>query len=162
MKEILLRYAEYNMWAHQAMLDVLLTLPPKQLEKEVKSSFNSVYKTYLHIYHAEIIWWQRIQQHDPVTIHPRDLKPTVRELTDGILSQNILWKDWIVKQSEANLQSFFAYKNMKGERFTQPFWEILHNLFNHATFHRGQVVTQLRQLGVSNIPATDFAHWARG
>lgn len=33
---------------------------------------------------------------------------------------------------------------------------ILMHVFNHATYHRGQLVTMLRQLGVKKIPQTDF------
>jgi uncharacterized damage-inducible protein DinB len=34
-------------------------------------------------------------------------------------------------------------------------------VFNHATYHRGQLVTMLRQIGAEKIPATDFAAFVR-
>ena len=47
-------------------------------------------------------------------------------------------------------------------QFKQPTWQMLLHVFNHGTYHRGQLVNMLRQLGVSRIPATDFALWSRG
>jgi uncharacterized damage-inducible protein DinB len=38
---------------------------------------------------------------------------------------------------------------------------MLLHVFNHGTYHRGQLVTMLRQLGIENIPATDFIVWSR-
>jgi uncharacterized damage-inducible protein DinB len=38
---------------------------------------------------------------------------------------------------------------------------MLLHLFNHNTYHRGQLVTMLRQLGMDKIPATDFIVWSR-
>ena len=36
-----------------------------------------------------------------------------------------------------------------GVRQAQPFWQMLQHLVNHGSFHRGQVVTMLRQLGAA-------------
>ncbi len=55
----------------------------------------------------------------------------------------------------------FDYENSKGEQFKQPIFQMLLHVFNHGTYHRGQLVTMLRQLGVENIPATDFIVWSR-
>jgi uncharacterized damage-inducible protein DinB len=34
-------------------------------------------------------------------------------------------------------------------------------VFNHDTYHRGQLVSILRELGEVNIPQTDFIVWTR-
>jgi uncharacterized damage-inducible protein DinB len=40
--------------------------------------------------------------------------------------------------------------------------DMLLHIFNHATMHRGQLVTFLRQLGeVDKIPSTDFSTFCR-
>lgn len=160
MKDLLLRYAAYHIWANDSLLKIVLQLTAKQVDKEVKSSFDTVYKTCLHLYHAEKIWWLRVQQAE-AALTQRDLKPTIQELATSLLLQSTQWHSWLQKRSEEELQAFFTYKNMKGETFVQPFWEVQLHLFNHAQFHRGQLVTQLRQLGVGNLPPTDFVHWAR-
>lgn len=42
-----------------------------------------------------------------------------------------------------------------GIRQAQPFSNTLQHLVNHGTYHRGQVVTMLRQLGAA-APTTDL------
>ncbi|MBL0200663.1 MAG: hypothetical protein IPP81_11100 [Chitinophagaceae bacterium] len=37
-----------------------------------------------------------------------------------------------------------------------PVYQMLHHVFNHASYHRGQLVTMLNQLGADKIPGTDF------
>jgi uncharacterized damage-inducible protein DinB len=51
------------------------------------------------------------------------------------------------KLSPQDLQRVLRYKTQAGAEFTNPLWQTLHQLTNHATYHRGQVVTMLRQLG---------------
>ena len=38
---------------------------------------------------------------------------------------------------------------------------MLHHVFNHGTYHRGQLINMLRQLGVEKLPQTDFSVWTR-
>jgi uncharacterized damage-inducible protein DinB len=35
------------------------------------------------------------------------------------------------------------------------------HVFNHGTYHRGQLVNMLRQLGIEKIPPTDFSVWSK-
>ncbi len=58
-------------------------------------------------------------------------------------------------------QSILTYRNLKGDQFSQPVYQVLHHIFNHSTYHRGQLVTMLRQVGLEKIPSTDFIAWAR-
>jgi len=40
-----------------------------------------------------------------------------------------------------------AYYNTKGEALQQPIWQIVLHIVNHASYHRGQITTLLRQVG---------------
>jgi uncharacterized damage-inducible protein DinB len=62
---------------------------------------------------------------------------------------------------EVNLTHVFAYRNSKKEQFKEPVYQVLMHVFNHATYHRGQMVTMMRQLDVKTIPATDFIVFSR-
>jgi uncharacterized damage-inducible protein DinB len=50
---------------------------------------------------------------------------------------------------------------MSGEPFTSSLGQMLRHVVNHSTYHRGQVTTMLRQLGVP-APATDLILYYRG
>ncbi|MBS1734314.1 MAG: DNA polymerase, partial [Bacteroidetes bacterium] len=69
--------------------------------------------------------------------------------------------EWVDLATEAALEHEFIYRNTKKEQFKQPVSEVLHHIFNHATYHRGQLVTMLRQVGVKDIPGTDLVLFLR-
>jgi uncharacterized damage-inducible protein DinB len=50
---------------------------------------------------------------------------------------------------------------MAAQAFYQPYDLLLLHIFNHNTYHNGQLVTMLRALGVDKIPSTDFIAWTR-
>jgi uncharacterized damage-inducible protein DinB len=40
------------------------------------------------------------------------------------------------------------YKDFRGAARSDVFWHMLQHVVNHGSYHRGQVTTMLRQLGV--------------
>lgn len=161
MNELLLQYASYNAWANKKLLHRVCLLPEEQIQQEIVSSFSSIYKTVLHLLDAESIWWQRLRLAEQIIIPSQHFTGTSIELINEILRQSTQWEQWVTTASDNQLQHVFAYQNSKKEQFKQPVNEVLVHIFNHGTFHRGQIVTMLRQLGVDNIPQTDFIHFRR-
>lgn len=162
MKDILVKYAGYNVWANQQLSKCMLVLTSEQQHKEVSSSFNNIYTTFLHMWDAEAIWWQRVTLQEQLVIPSLSpSKPSMQEITEGLLKQSQQWEEWIINASERALFHEFTYRNFQKEQFKQPVFEVLLQVFNHATYHRGQLVTISRQLGVSHIPQTDFIIWTR-
>jgi uncharacterized damage-inducible protein DinB len=43
----------------------------------------------------------------------------------------------------------------------QQRWQILMHCFNHSSYHRGQLVTMMRQLDLTDIPAMDLVVFQR-
>jgi uncharacterized damage-inducible protein DinB len=161
MKEILQQLAAYHIWANNLMMDTVKKLPPDLQTKEVVSSFNSLFKTIMHMWNAEAIWWQRMKLQERI-IEPMEIfKGDTNEAINEMVQQSKQWKEWIANAQEHHLDNVFQYQNKKGEQFKQPLYEMLVHLFNHGTYHRGQIVTMLRQLGGEKIPQTDFIVWSR-
>lgn len=161
MKEIFVQYAAYNLWANGLLLNVVKTLSEQQRRTEVKSSFSSVHNTLLHLLDAESIWWQRLKLQERINRPGDGFTGDFSELSKKLLEQNKLWVEWVNSAGEHTLQHEFIYHNQNGERFKQPVYQMLLHLFNHGTYHRGQLVNLLRQLGVEKIPQTDFIVWSR-
>jgi uncharacterized damage-inducible protein DinB len=161
MKEILVQFSDYHVWANQLLLHSINTLPEEKQKQEVASSFSSLYKTVLHLLDAESIWWQRLKLQERISRPGDQFNGSMKELSELLLQQNKVWKEWIATAGEHQLQHQFKYQNSKRESFKQPVYEMLLHLFNHGTYHRGQLVTMLRQLGVEKIPQTDFIVWSR-
>lgn len=161
MKEIFLQYAAYTTWANGLLLNAVQMLGEDQQKAELRSSFTSLYKTFLHLLDAESIWWQRMKLQEKIERPSDSFSGNMQALGDRLLQQNRLWQDWVNNASEAALQHEFIYFNSKKERFKQPVYQVLLHLFNHSTYHRGQIVTMCRGLGVEKLPPTDFILWAR-
>jgi len=45
----------------------------------------------------------------------------------------------------------------RGETWQMAFWQTIVHFVNHGTYHRGQLVTLLRQAGYDLLSSTDFA-----
>ncbi len=161
MKEIFLQYAAYNQWANRLLLTTIASLAPEQQQAEVRSSFPGVYKTALHMLDAASIWWQRMKLQEKIEVPSHTFNGDMEALRAQLQQQDKLWADWVAAANEAALQHEFIYYNLKKERFKQPVYQMLLHLFNHNTYHRGQLVTILRQLDIEKIPQTDFIVWSR-
>ncbi len=161
MKELLKQYAAYNIWASQRIFEVIIALPEEKQMAEVPSSFNSLFKTVLHMLDAENIWWQRMKMNERITVPSENFTGSMKELSDTLLQQSRLWEDWVSNASDLSLEHVFQYYNNKTEHFKMPVYQMLHHVFNHGTYHRGQLVNMLRQLGVEKILQTDFSLWTR-
>ena len=161
MKKLLAQYAAYNVWANQRITDCINNLPDDQINKEIVSSFPSLYKTMLHLWDSENLWWQRLKLIENV-VRPSDgFTGSILELSQHVMLQSKQWKEWIDLATEAALEHEFIYKNSKKDQFKQPVCEALHHLFNHQSFHRGQIITMLRQLEINDIPNTDLIAFLR-
>lgn len=161
MKELLKQFAAYNTWANQKLSLFILSLSEDKQKIEVASSFSSLYKTVLHMWDAESIWWQRMKLHERIIIPSENFNGTMQDVVNGLYQQNVLWEQWISNASPAALEHVFQYFNSKRESFKQPIYQMLLHVFNHGTYHRGQLVNILRQLDIEKIPQTDFIIWSR-
>lgn len=161
MKEILVQLAAYNIWANQKLMDVILLLSEEKQLQELPSSFKNLQSTLLHMWDAESIWWQRMKMQERFTRPSENFNGNMKDACNGLLQQNQQWQDWIKNATEPALEHVFQYYNTKKEHFKNPVSQMLIHVFNHSTYHRGQLVNMLRQLGVEKIPATDFIEWWR-
>jgi uncharacterized damage-inducible protein DinB len=161
MKQLLVSFAQYEYWANEKILELVLSLSEEQQQQEIKSSFPSIYKTCLHVWDASTIWWQRLQKAEEIVVPSLSFHPSMQDVAHGLLQQDTQWLDWVKATTEADLDYVLPYKNMKGDAFAQPVREILLHLNNHGTYHRGQLVTMLRQVGVEKIPQTDYILFSR-
>jgi uncharacterized damage-inducible protein DinB len=152
---------EYNLWAMRTLLSYLRAQETGISEKPVDSSFSGIRNTLLHITDAEVIWLSRLEG-NPVSDWPsKTFSGNEEELY--ALSESVSERlfSFVSAQSDDFGMKKIAYTNMKGDRFENSVLQILLHLINHGSFHRGQIITMLRQLGVSGIPSTDMITFYR-
>jgi uncharacterized damage-inducible protein DinB len=161
MKEVFISYASYNVWANGLLLPLMAALPSEKQHQQIESSFSSLFRTVLHMLDAESVWWQRLKLQENIVWPSDSFAGGMNELAALLQKQDKQWQEWIMQASEPMLQHQFIYQNSKKESFKQPVWQMLQHLFNHNTYHRGQWVTMLRQVGAEKIPGTDYILWCR-
>ncbi|HEY0680596.1 MAG TPA: DinB family protein [Chitinophagaceae bacterium] len=161
MKELLRQLAAYNSWANQKIAELLATIPEELLKQELSSSFGSIHLTVVHMWDAESIWWQRLKLQEVITAPSGSFSGTTVEAMQALGLQDRLWEDWIQSATEMALDHVFSYYSLKRELFKQPTFQVIMHVMNHGSYHRGQIVNMLRQLGQQKIPQTDFIVWSR-
>lgn len=161
MKEILQQYATYNLWANQKLVEVIQVTAEEVLNTQMPSSFQTIYSTLLHMWDAESIWWQRMKLQEVIIPPSNSFKGSTTDVATALLHQNKLWETWVKGATPAAIDHVFMYQNTRKEQFKQPIYQMLLHVFNHGTYHRGQLVNMLRQRGIEKIPQTDFIVWSR-
>ncbi|MGN0001839.1 MAG: DinB family protein [Sphingobacterium composti] len=59
-----------------------------------------------------------------------------------------------------NLSTIVSYRNSKGEQFNNKIEDILFHIINHSTYHRAQIATECRNLGIKPL-VTDYIMYKR-
>lgn len=110
---------------------------------------------------AEEVWWKRLKLTENIILESSAFEGSFNEMAGILARQSQQFKDWVDNATESQLTHVFAYIRNK-EQIKMPVYQMLHHVFNHASYHRGQLVTMLNQLGADKIPATDFSAYCRG
>lgn len=155
------QHLTYNLWANTKVADILRTIDDKIYFQENNSSFSSIAKTVLHMWGAEFTWLTRMQG-ESLSAWPSANVTDKTKALDGLISSSSNLVSFIQSKDESFLKSTYSYKNMKGEPFVDPFEDTLFHVVNHGTYHRGQIITMLRQSGTTTVPSTDLIHYLRG
>ena len=154
-KQYFKELAEYNLWANTIVCEWLQQISDEQWNKEIISSFNSIQETVLHIISAENAWLQRFSK-EPVEWLQSTYKGTKEEHIQLWKKTSAGFKAYVESFDENNLTTNLDFKRLNGDAFSMPYYQLFSHVVNHATYHRGQLVTMLRQAGFTNVSATDL------
>jgi uncharacterized damage-inducible protein DinB len=160
MKELLLRAARYNAWANGLFTAVIRNLPDEILDQEIISSFSSIRKTVIHVWSSEDTWLQRLES-VPEPVWQGKFEGPITGVCDRWDESSASLIQFVEKSDEAFFTQRLSYKNLKGDACNDRIDAVLQHIFNHPTYHRGQLVTMLRQSGITTIPGTDLITYAR-
>ncbi|HXK10922.1 MAG TPA: DinB family protein [Vicinamibacteria bacterium] len=123
------------------------------------SSFPSVGATLAHIVEAEWIWqrrWLGASLPAPAWVARADLAEL--EVQRAAIERER--GSYLASLSDTDLDQTVSYQNLAGKAFTNRLSDLVRHVVNHSTYHRGQVATQLRQLG-HTPPNTDLIAFLR-
>lgn len=161
MKQIYTEYARYNHWANERLAGVFSALPAEAFDREIVSSFPSARRTFLHIWDAELIWLKRLQGESLTDFPSKTFARTQVEVLAGLLRCSSDFLAFTEKQPEDFFEKEMRFTTITSGGYSQRAFEMIHHCLNHSTYHRGQLVTMGRQLGLEKIPPTDMIFYLR-
>jgi uncharacterized damage-inducible protein DinB len=160
-KEYLITLCKYNIWANNVVKSWLLQIDDAQWNATVVSSFDTIAKTCIHTAGAEKIWLERWQS-------KKDISFLINEFTGNKNELIAIWENastgilhFIKQIEEAHLNNSFSFTRINGEMFSNKYNEAIIHVLNHSTYHRGQIVNMLRQVGFTNVSSTDMITFFR-
>jgi uncharacterized damage-inducible protein DinB len=159
-KEYFLSLAKYNIWANEIMQNLLSQISDIQWNTQLVGSMSSISATVLHIASAEKTWYERlIGESEPFLASY--FTGNKKEIIDiwKISSEN-LYK-YIIENNDEKITETFENQSLKGDSFVSKRFEALAHVFNHSSYHRGQLIIFLRQVGFTDIKASDLIQFYR-
>jgi uncharacterized damage-inducible protein DinB len=149
----------YNSWATNRVFDLVVTLPTQEYLTDLKSSHGGIHGTFTHLVSAEKTWLARWlgEQTEPLQAGSIPDAPTLQGIWEKIGFDTARW---LGGMTDKRLQETFTMKTARGEAYTHVYWQAFLHLVNHGSYHRGQIITMLRQTGHDAV-STDLIRFYR-
>ena len=154
LKKIMSNYADYNLWVNQQFVNWLSPKSDELLYAEVPSSFSTIMKTLDDIWSTEEYWFSVISETAP-TEKKAENELSRDQIFEGLLNASAKLKQFIHSLSEEDLVKEVKITNPWFE-CELPISEYLIQVINHGTYHRGQIVTMGRNIGITDASNTDY------
>ncbi|MDD5544502.1 MAG: DinB family protein [Acidobacteriia bacterium] len=150
----------YDAWANARVFEAASALPTEELGHSVTSSFPSVGATLAHIVGAEWIWLRRWLGESPSSFPDWAAKAVLADLRARLSAVEQDRDAFVAGLSDADMDRVISYRTLSGQPYSDPLCQLVCHVVNHSTYHRGQMATQLRQLGFKP-PSTDLTVFMR-
>jgi uncharacterized damage-inducible protein DinB len=148
----------FNRWADHRVLEACRKLSPEQYVAEPVPGWSSVRSTIVHIAVVTDGWLSGLEgESDQDVLTESDL-PTVDDAERLLDRANRVFDGLVPKLTPEWLATPRTLRRRNRTAILPP-WVVLRHIVNHSTYHRGQVASKLKRLGVEQ-PATDLVFWA--
>jgi len=151
--------SRYNRWMNERLYAAAAQMGDEERKRDRHAFFGSIHRTLNHLLWGDRIWLGRFtgapcavaaygaDMYDGFAVLMRERNATDTRILDwaGGLSP-----DWLATTLEYRAAS-------DGKRRQLPAWIAAAHLFAHATHHRGQVSTLLKQAGI-DVGVTDLPY----
>lgn len=144
----MMQHTEYFQFTYWANLLIISRLMQHDVNGNVPSLVS-------HILRAQQIWNKRMQG------EVSNIKPFAAIPQSDWISINAQNTTTSLEIAQSHKKGeLITYQNSHGQTFSTKIEDILLHLGNHATHHRGQVCSLMRQAGIAP-PVTDYIAWVR-
>ncbi len=139
----------YNAWADRHIFAALERLPAEPYFRDLKSSHGGIHGTLCHIVWAEELWLDRwVGKPNPAVPQGRDLTTlaAARERWERVEAARAAF---LAGLTERRLDDTVTVQPSTGGEYVHTLREVFRHAVDHSSYHRGQIVTLLRQVGVT-------------
>jgi uncharacterized damage-inducible protein DinB len=147
---------EYNAWANRRVFEVAGGLAPDEYLRDLGSSFGGVHGTVAHIAGAERLWLDRWlgTEPSPRLLGPGDF-PDLAAVVAAWERLEVERLRWLEGLTDTRLRQTVTIAPTAGGAYAHVLRETLLHAVEHSSYHRGQVITLVRQLG-HTVPSPSF------
>ena len=146
----------YTLWADGVVLDAVREVSPEHLTRDAGVSFGSILGTLSHILGSQRRWLARFVGQEAAAGDPGFAG--LEGLVAGWGETASQIEFFLASLTQEQLEAEVTWVDSDGPVYTRPLWQPVAHMVNHSTYHRGQVVSLLRQLGYQP-PKTDLIHF---
>ncbi len=142
--------AAYGAWMNGRMLDLCGGLGDAQRKRDMGAFFKSIHGTFDHLVYGDLAWMGRFTGGPmPGKRIGETFHETWDELDAARRAMDRRIEAWAAQVTEDWLAATMSYVSVNdGKTRILPRWVLVTHMFNHATHHRGQLTTLVKQLGV--------------
>ena len=156
-----LTLVDYHYWARDRVLAAVEALTVEEYRRDLRNSFASVHDTLVHTCGAEWLWYQRWTGASPLALPDTGAYQDLRSVWDAWVSLEGQVRGLVRGFSDLDLARVFTYRLLNGTETESVFSHMLQHMVNHASYHRGQITTMLRQLGAPAPKSQDLITFYR-
>jgi uncharacterized damage-inducible protein DinB len=132
------RLLAYDQWAMDLLLKDVEALPAPDPTALGRIS---------HILFAEDVWLTRLQGEDHSKFTTPWPERSTAECREKLTELGIRWSAYLNHLGDADFGKIISYQNTKGQPYQAPVGGILTQVFDHSTYHRGQIATAIKKAG---------------
>ncbi|WP_419162740.1 DinB family protein [Candidatus Palauibacter sp.] len=159
--DALVALLDYHYWARDRLLDAVERITPEQFREDLANSFPSIRDTLIHLVSAEWAWYSRWNGESPGQPLPLAGLETVEDIRTRWMQEEGRVRRFVGGLGPDGIKRTFRYTLLDGSPGSSVYGQSVQHVVNHASYHRGQVVTMLRQLGAQPPESQDLAAFYR-
>ena len=146
---------QYDEWATERTLESVSNLSDGKYHDDLKSSHGGIHGTLRPHIQCEYDLASALEGKLPMSSSNAQEIPNLDSLKAHWKEYRISLHNYLRNLTEDILIAPLSYADLKGNKHAEPLYQQMQQVINHASYHRGQIVTMLRQLG-GKPQATDL------
>jgi uncharacterized damage-inducible protein DinB len=149
--------ARYNRWMNERLYAVVGEFSDEERTRDRGAFFGSMHRTLNHVLWGDRIWLSRFtNQVYTVPAFGADMYADFGELTRARATTDTLILNWAGNLTPEWLAGALEYRSASDGKLRRlAHWIAATHMFQHATHHRGQLATLIKQAG-KDIGITDL------